>query len=263
MAGSALFPDDAMTMLGVLNSSVAAELLHAINPTVNFQVGDLAELPVPREGSDELRTAVRRAIDLTRQLDQYDETTTDFVLRRCPGSTPRRGVTLHWQLQGSERDIERIVSELYGVRVAPRPAVAAVRFSREDLARRWVSYAVGVYFGRWPVGAGCPRPAGEGGVTPPLQITTAAVETVLAVSDRHTGAADAIDDAVGGLDRFLTRYFFAWHVTLYQRRPIYWAFGEGGRLVLVAPQRGQCRPPCGGSDGRRRRVGGVISTTAF
>ncbi|MGA2441306.1 MAG: N-6 DNA methylase, partial [Tepidisphaeraceae bacterium] len=38
VAGSSLFPDDPLAMLGLLTSAVAGDLLSAINPTVNFQV---------------------------------------------------------------------------------------------------------------------------------------------------------------------------------------------------------------------------------
>ena len=55
VAGSALFPDDPLTVLAVLNSTVARQLLHAVNPTVNFQVGDLAQLPMPCKSDATLR----------------------------------------------------------------------------------------------------------------------------------------------------------------------------------------------------------------
>ena len=70
VAGSSLFPEDVPTMLAILNSSAVRQLLAAINPTVNFQVGDLRELPIPRGSSDVLRADVLRAsgrniVDLT------------------------------------------------------------------------------------------------------------------------------------------------------------------------------------------------------
>ena len=58
VAGSSLFPDDPPAMLGLLNSTIAGRLLAAINPTVNFQVGDLRQLPVPKSFPDELRREV-------------------------------------------------------------------------------------------------------------------------------------------------------------------------------------------------------------
>jgi hypothetical protein len=72
VAGSSLFPDDVLTVLAILNSSVARELLSAINPTVNFLVGDLGQLPIPRGTGDALRAYVLRAIDTTQTLDCFD-----------------------------------------------------------------------------------------------------------------------------------------------------------------------------------------------
>ena len=59
VAGSALFPEDRLTVLGILNSSAARKLLGAINPTVNFQVGDLRLLPMPDGAPEELRGRCR------------------------------------------------------------------------------------------------------------------------------------------------------------------------------------------------------------
>jgi hypothetical protein len=81
VAGSSLFPDDPLTVLAILNSSAARMLLGAINPTVNFQVGDLAQLPISaaRTASQSVRDDVARLIEHHRSSDRFDETTRDFV----------------------------------------------------------------------------------------------------------------------------------------------------------------------------------------
>jgi len=40
--GSSAFPEDVLTMLGLLNSKFANYALNLINPTVSYQVGDIA-----------------------------------------------------------------------------------------------------------------------------------------------------------------------------------------------------------------------------
>ena len=79
VAGSALFPDDPLTMLAILNASVTRQLLHSVNPTVNFQVGDLAQLPIPSASDERLSALASEAVELQRQLDTFDETAPDFV----------------------------------------------------------------------------------------------------------------------------------------------------------------------------------------
>ncbi|MBC8108399.1 MAG: N-6 DNA methylase [Anaerolineae bacterium] len=136
VAGSSLFPADVPTILAILNSTVARQLLAAINPTVNFQVGDLRELPIPRGSGDALRADVLRAIELTRQLDQFDETSPDFV---APLQSPDVFLELHRELAKLEVCIDQTVAELYGVpfegSAQPRP-----QLDRADLARRWKSF---------------------------------------------------------------------------------------------------------------------------
>ncbi len=66
VAGSSLFPDDIPLVLALLNSTFAQFALKLINPTVNFQVGDLARLPVPKQSSTTLRDLVDRGVAFAR-----------------------------------------------------------------------------------------------------------------------------------------------------------------------------------------------------
>src|SRR5262249_10174640 len=134
-------------MLAVLNSSVARRLLEAINPTVNFQVGDLAELPVPpAAGLRTLHDDVAGAIGLTRTLDSFDETEPGF--RRPMFWHEARDVydAISRKLRTIERRLENAVAELYGLPVAnaqaPPAAEASRLFDPTDLARRWISHAL-------------------------------------------------------------------------------------------------------------------------
>jgi hypothetical protein len=112
VAGSSLFPDDVPTMLAILNSSVARQLLAAINPTVNFQVGDLRELPIPSGSSQALRADVLRAIEITRRLDQFDETSPDCAM---PCDDEKEFTALHRELRNVESRIDQTVAEMYGL----------------------------------------------------------------------------------------------------------------------------------------------------
>ena len=79
VAGSSLFPTDVPLILALLNSTFAQFALKLINPTVNFQIGDLARLPVPIRSSETLHDLVNRAIALARVDSVEDETTYDFI----------------------------------------------------------------------------------------------------------------------------------------------------------------------------------------
>jgi hypothetical protein len=232
VAGSAMFPEDPLPLLGVLNSSTAARLLEAINPTINFQVGDLGQLPVPLGLSAELSAAVGRAIEVTRKLDGFDETSVDFV---APAPWAMEDTTegdLRRGLSDVERVIDRIVGEGYGVDVAGEERAGWER-DRGELARRWVSYAVGACFGRWKGVGGNPME-----VMKLVPLCGDVRERLREILVKRAGggdvrAADEIEGVVGGLERFLSREFFEWHGRVYRGRPVFWGFGDSTRVVMA------------------------------
>ena len=54
VAGSSVFPkeEDIPFILGMMDSSLSSSILSAVNPTMNFQVGDIASLPLPTANSE-------------------------------------------------------------------------------------------------------------------------------------------------------------------------------------------------------------------
>lgn len=132
VAGSSLFPDDIPLVLAVLNSPFALYALRLINPTVNFQVGDLARLPVPRASSESLRKLVDQAIALAKADSEEDETTWDFIAPPdwpvCRAGTGRpdgieKVAERHARLAEIERQIDEEVYRLYGILEEDRRAI--------------------------------------------------------------------------------------------------------------------------------------------
>lgn len=77
IASSAIFSDDTSNeyLLGFLNSSLVKYILGIINPTVNFQIGDLRKLPyiVPsRELELAVTSRVERSLAIARAFEQHD-----------------------------------------------------------------------------------------------------------------------------------------------------------------------------------------------
>jgi len=228
VAGSSLFPNDSLAILGFLNSSAAAELLSAINPTVNFQVGDLRQLPIPANLPDELREAVSRAVDCTRKLDCFDETSADFVAPEPWDQSISRG--LQSEIAAAEQSVNQITGELYEIRIKQRK-LAPLRTDRDDLARRWISYAVGIWLGRWER-----SPRGELAMLAPLD--PALEHDLREILSQRAGeqAAHEIIGRVGGLEKFLSGEFLSWHPLLYRGRPVFWGFcGNGKTVAFAAP----------------------------
>jgi hypothetical protein len=220
VAGSALFPKDPLFILAVLNSSVARELLAIINPTVNFQVGDLAELPIPN-GTADLQPLVQRAIDLQRHMDQFDQTTTDFVSPMPWQDAEQRYHEWLTEMAKIETAIDQGISELYGTHVPSVACDQRVFFDPLDLACRWIVYAIGQVLMMYPMI--CVDP-----------IDPSVLQAIRDILIRHVGSTGIpqIEQQVGGLPKFLAGGFFRWQMQAYRRRPIYWQFRSRTSVVV-------------------------------
>lgn len=176
VAGMACFPENSEVhrLLAVLNSRIAKFILGAVNPTINYQAGDIGRLPLPPDASFAADNLIEECIDLARQGSREDETTYDFVapLRKTEDRTARQE-----RLHALETEIDAEVSRLYGLgdedlaaidRELSDPAVAeaedeaevegededaqALEFSQAEISRHWISCAIGTVLGRFEIG---------------------------------------------------------------------------------------------------------------
>jgi hypothetical protein len=275
VAGSSLFPDDIPLVLALLNSEFAQFALRLINPTVNFQVGDLARLPVPKRSSDLLRNLVNEAVKLARTDSEEDETTYDFIAPPAWPEGAEAAAERQRRLAGIERDIDEEVYRLYEISDDDRRAIEAelaaptagadendegdtgdgeaeadeaAPLTQEELAQRWIGYAVGIALGRFQPGVagalGCgsfpPEIAARlRGFTDPdglmvleeghpddlarriLDIlrTIYGDEEAERIVRTATGSAAPLREAV---ESYLLGPFWRDHVKRYRKRPIYW-----------------------------------------
>lgn len=234
VAGSSLFPADVPAMLALLNSSAVHRLLEAINPTVNFQVGDLAELPIPPAIPEALGALATSAIRIQQTFDAFDETAPDFAEPMPWSDAEGRMRSMERELARIESEIDAAVGDLFGLGVDsglhdPPIHGAPAPVARTDLACRWVGFAVGLLLGRWNAG----EPGRVLRLDPPDPRVIADVRNLLA-SRAGERAAGEIDACVGGIGAFLAGGFFPWHTRIYRRRPPFWAIGGRGKLYLLA-----------------------------
>jgi len=133
VAGSSIFPKtkelDAFVLAGILNSKLATFFMKLLNPTVNYQVGDLARIPVPIGKTDgeayaTLRTHVRKCVSLKRRESRRTETTWEF----CAPLPWLERVALELkeaeELATEESAIDELVYDIYGITEADRKAIA-------------------------------------------------------------------------------------------------------------------------------------------
>ncbi len=284
VAGSSLFPKDVSLVLAVLNSSFALYALKLINPTVNFQVGDVARLPVPNRVSDRSRDLVDRAIALAKVDSEEEETTYDFIAPPLWVGGAAAVDERHRQLNEIEREIDEEVFRLYEISQDDRRAIelelssapdtsedlehdergsepeqepsTELNLIPEELAARWLSYAVGVALGRFRPGVS--GAVGRGKFEPPvatrlrdltapdafmvleeghpLDLARSVLEVLnLLYGDAETERVVRIATRGNGslrqaIEGYLLGTFFKDHVKRYRKRPVYW--------LLQSPNRG-------------------------
>ncbi len=178
MAGSAIFPpkvSDIYKLLGILNSKLCHFALNLINPTVNFTIGNLKNLPISPHlmASNVVLFAVRQQIAIRK----FDEGCFDFVVPLNWQTGVITTDSINSKMLSVEAQVNEDVYQLYDFQEEDRLAIETELFSGEidedadelllidddaidlpsmpnqyNLAVRWISYALGVVLGRFQVG---------------------------------------------------------------------------------------------------------------
>ena len=301
-AGNCLYgkSNDLCTLQAICNSCVGLYFLGILSPTLNYNVGDIARIPiVDAENVQEIindRTQNARLIS-KNDWDSF-ETSWDFAehplvkwshdLRdatsigatmayyyhgeRPEASCPVELCYMLWQgecnerfakLKANEEELNRIFIDIYGLQDELTPEVEDkdVTVRRADLGRdirSLISYAVGCIFGRYSLDK--PGLAYAGGDWNPDQYHTFLpdADNVIPITDEEyfpddlTGlfvawvkkvfGAGSLEDNLAFIAKalgtkgtspraiirnYFLNGFYADHVKIYQKRPIYWLYDSG------------------------------------
>ena len=173
VGGSSVFPSrrDELYLCAFLCSKLAFELLKLLNPTLNFQVGDIGSLPVMRLEHPEVRNRIdelaRTCIELSKADWDSFETSWDFkrhpLLVHQTDSGLIEDAFNEWaqsaeerfmKLKKNEEEINRVFIDIYGLQGEMTPEVADgdITVSKADRMRdikSLISYAVGCMLGRY------------------------------------------------------------------------------------------------------------------
>ena len=286
VAGMSCFADDILFYLcGFCNTKLAYNYLRILAPTINFQVGDIAKLPVIRrqEYEGHVTHLVQKNISVSRTDWDSFEISWDFLrhplisviaknrllfergridLAECFACWEAECAERFAQLKANEKELNRIFIDIYGLQDELTPEVEDkdVTVRKADLGRdirSLISYAVGCMFGRYSLD--CEGLAYAGGQWDAGKYTTFPAEddNIIPICDDDYFADDItgrfirfietvygsatleenlrfIADALGGkgqpkevIRNYFLNDFYADHLKIYQKRPIYWLFDSG------------------------------------
>lgn len=277
VAGSTLFvlnTSNHLYLLGFLSSVVCDYILGLLNPTLNYQAGNIKNLPIIFNCQSQVDTLVTSNIALSQTDWDSFETSWDFErhplarggfsrVSEAFGAWERECEERFARLKANEEELNRIFIDIYGLQDELTPEVEEkdVTVRRADLARdirSLVSYAVGCMFGRysldtpglayaggdWDPGRYVTFPADKDGILPICDdeyfhddIVNLFAEFVKTVYGESTLEENLrfIADALGSkgsspremIRNYFLNSFYADHLKIYQKRPIYWLFDSG------------------------------------
>ncbi|MBD2517170.1 BREX-6 system adenine-specific DNA-methyltransferase PglX [Nostoc sp. FACHB-973] len=130
VSGSSIFPKEIASTVCSLNTRTANEILNSLNPTVNFQPGDVNRLPLfPIESADEIFTELNAAFT---KHEAARETSVEF---KKPG-TSAWNYAQEWAQTAVDRKPGTLLPNYEPIYEDPPPT-------------NFISYAIGVALGRF------------------------------------------------------------------------------------------------------------------
>lgn len=171
--GMSMFPPhgEMEIFLGLLNSKLSTAFLSVINPTIAFQSGDIARIPVfsSDDYSLNISNVVGKAVEMARADWDSFETSWDFKQLQivdCGLQTESNSVEECWkgwknlcdesltQMQQLETENNRLFIKAYGLEdelspEVPLEQITLARADKEKDTRRLLSYFIGCLMGRY------------------------------------------------------------------------------------------------------------------
>ena len=275
VAGSSMFLDNEKIkyITGLLCSKLGTFFMTIQNPTLNFQVGNLKNVPIIIKQQSEVDNIVNNCINISKR--DWDSFETSWNFQRHPMLCKVFSISEafdQWQnecdshfnqMKANEEELNRIFIDIYGLQDELTPEVEDkdITVRKADLSRdirSFISYAVGCMFGRYSLDK-------EGLIYAGGEWNSSRYKTFIPDDDNCIPITDEeyfSDDIVGRFVEFVkTVYgpdtleenldfvakalgnkgdtsrevirnyflkdFYADHLKVYQKRPIYWLFDSG------------------------------------
>lgn len=173
VGGSSVFaPDNIKYIIGFLCSKLSYEFLKFLNPTLNFQVGNVGSLPIIFPKDENIRKQIDNIVAQNIQISKDDwdsfETSWDFEqhpLLRFKENGKVEDSFNKWKeykqeqfnkLKANEEELNRLFVEIYGLKDEMDLDVnddditlKSAKETKYDCIKSFLSYAVGCMFGRY------------------------------------------------------------------------------------------------------------------
>ncbi len=209
-AGLSVFPKNLSVATCVLNSKISKNIVQALNPTVNFLVGDVNRLPL-----FEIKSSDKIFFNLEQAFTQHESTRETSIEFKKPGPSAWN-YAQEWAQKAVDRPEGEPLPEYNPVYEDPPPV-------------NYISFAVGVALGRFGAnGEGILNEAPESALPDGILYLSAHTENdglnhpaCRIIKDAWEAYGGAVS-AKTGLKKWLMQSFFKdVHLNMYEKRPIY------------------------------------------
>lgn len=185
VAGTSLFPNDFNKIpfyIAVVNSNVISDILKTISPTLNYEVGQIATLPITEKFDQSIVNLSKDCTATSKEDWNAHETSWDYQtnelvriknedlriksLQQAYDAYTRKWTELFFKLHSNEEELNKKFIEIYGLQDELTPDVPfdevtilqqgevkigadALEFQADVIIKQLISYAIGVMMGRY------------------------------------------------------------------------------------------------------------------
>lgn len=241
VSGSSMFPEkkDLYYVMGYLCSNVCFKFLSCLAPTVNFQVGNIANLPFKRIENWEIRSRinqlVKENIAICKEEWSFYETNIEFIAHPFVQTKFKEGKLedtikkfekyyrqLRNQLRKNEEELNRIYAKIFEVEedidyhVNDRD-LSIKPFIEKEWVKSYLSYLVGVSVGRYYFKEQSPN-------YERCSYEINFQEVILFIKEAlNCQDISYIEKSLNAsIEKFFEKEFMRYHEKIYQGRPIYY-----------------------------------------
>jgi len=291
--GSSAFPENNFNYLfSFLNSKFSIFLLKVLNPTMSYQVGNIKSLPIifPKQDSikQKIETLTQQNINISKEEWDSRETSWDFStnpllkvkseelrVKSCRVKDAYDAYCEYWRekfftLHRNEEELNRLFIDIYELQDELTPDVelkditilkneakiidGELVFQADEILKQFISYGVGVMFGRYSLDSDGLLIANMGQEVPTDTTFEIDDDNVIPVLEDNYFTDDIasrfvsfvkttfgeehlsenlqfIENALGvTLRKYFVKGFYEDHIKRYKKRPIYW--------MVASPKKG-------------------------
>ncbi|MEZ2458889.1 BREX-1 system adenine-specific DNA-methyltransferase PglX [Salinicoccus roseus] len=204
MGGPTIHPNNKTSyILGLLNNKCMNEIMNLYNPTLNYQLQDVKDIPVlfPNEEKiEEVEAIVNENVKISKEDWDSNETSWDFVkhpilyniiegeklIENYVDGWVKRTSEQYLKLKKNEEKLNEIFINLYGLdnEISPSVENRDVTISiadHKDCVKSFLSYAIGCMFGRYSLDNNSLQYAGGGMDTSNYQTINVDKDNILPV----------------------------------------------------------------------------------